>query len=192
MVPIALRPYVTGFVCACWGLGQLIASGVLRAVLEINGEMGWRLPFILQFLWPTPLAIGIYFAPESPWNAIRREKPELARASLTSLRQDSPSRAAEVEASLALIRHTTAIERAETAGATFLQCFQGINLRRTEIVSGLMTMANARTASFGRLKSSVVMVSSVSLSSSCNALVSPRCKASTSTSRSLRATSSDG
>jgi len=39
----------------------------------------------------------------------------------------------EIEATLALIVHTTQLERAETAGATYLECFKGTNLRRTEI-----------------------------------------------------------
>lgn len=51
------------------------------------------------------------------------------------LRQDTPDKVMEVEATLAYIRHTTAIEKAETANASFLECFQGTNLRRTEIVS---------------------------------------------------------
>lgn len=36
---------------------------------------------------------------------------------------------------LALIQHTTELEKAETSGATYLDCFRGTNLRRTEIVS---------------------------------------------------------
>ncbi|KAJ3546749.1 hypothetical protein NM208_g1857 [Fusarium decemcellulare] len=42
-------------------------------------------------------------------------------------------REAEVEASLAYIQHTTALEKAETHDATFLDCFRGTNLWRTEI-----------------------------------------------------------
>lgn len=52
-----------------------------------------------------------------------------------SLRSDSPNKEQEVEATLAYIRHTTEIERAETESASFLECFKGTNLRRTEIVS---------------------------------------------------------
>jgi len=53
------------------------------------------------------------------------------------LRSDSPNKVLEVESTLAYIRHTTAIEKAETADASFVECFQGTNLRRTEIVSKL-------------------------------------------------------
>jgi MFS transporter, SP family, general alpha glucoside:H+ symporter len=119
----------------CWGAGILLSSGVVRAVVSVQGDLGWRLPFALQWVWPIPLFIAAYLAPESPWNAVRRDKIDLARKSLTRLRQDTPDRALEVEATLAYIRHTTALEKAETHGATIWECFRGTNLRRTEIVS---------------------------------------------------------
>lgn len=55
------------------------------------------------------------------------------------LRQDTPDKETEVNASLAYIRHTTALEQAETANSSFIECFQGTNLRRTEIVSLLLS-----------------------------------------------------
>jgi SP family general alpha glucoside:H+ symporter-like MFS transporter len=81
------------------------------------------------------LFIAAYYAPESPWNAVRRGKFELARRSLQRLRQETLDKEREVDASLAYIKYTTELERAETAGASFLECFRGTNLRRTEIVS---------------------------------------------------------
>jgi SP family general alpha glucoside:H+ symporter-like MFS transporter len=119
----------------CWGAGILLSSGVVRAVAGVQGDLGWRLPFVLQWVWPIPLLIGAYLAPESPWNSVRRDKFDEARKNLMRLRQDTPDKVMEVEATLAYIRHTTAIEKAETANASFLECFQGTNLRRTEIVS---------------------------------------------------------
>lgn len=119
----------------CWGAGILLSAGVVRAVASVDGDMGWRLPFLLQWVWPVPLFIGAYFAPESPWNAVRRGKFDTARESLVRLREDTTEREAEVHASLAYIRHTTALEEAETHGASFIECFKGTNLWRTEIVS---------------------------------------------------------
>lgn len=129
-----IRPYVTAYVCMCWGAGILLSSGVVRAVTTLDGNLGWQLPFMLQWVWPLPLFIGAYLAPESPWNAVRRGKIEQARHSLMRLRQDTPQRQREVEATLAYIQHTTELEKSETANASFLDCFKGTNLRRTEIV----------------------------------------------------------
>ncbi|KAJ9613732.1 uncharacterized protein PV06_01133 [Exophiala oligosperma] len=133
VVPTVLRPYFTAYVCMCWGGGILLSSGVVRAVAGIQGDLGWRLPFALQFVWPLPLFIGTYFAPESPWNAVRRGKMDLARRSLMRLRQDEPDKETSVDAALAYIKYTTELERAETESASFIECFKGTNLRRTEI-----------------------------------------------------------
>ncbi|KAB5566695.1 putative MFS alpha-glucoside transporter, partial [Coniochaeta sp. 2T2.1] len=134
IVPTVLRPYVTAWVCMCWGAGQLIASGVVRAtVSSIPGNLAWRLPFMLQWVWPVPLFIGAYLAPESPWNAVRRGKMDVAIKSMSRLRQDSPENQREVEAAVAYIKYTTELEKAETEGASLLECFKGTNLRRTEI-----------------------------------------------------------
>lgn len=135
VVPTILRPYVTAYVCMCWGAGILLSSGVVRAVAVIDGEMGWRLPFMLQWIWPLPLFIGAYLAPESPWNSVRRGKSEEARSNLLRLYQDTPEREQQVEQTLAYIKYTTEMEKLETADAGFLECFKGTNLRRTEIVS---------------------------------------------------------
>lgn len=132
-----LRPYVTAYVCMCWGAGILLSSGVVRAVAGIHGNLAWRLPFVIQWIWPIPLIIGAYFAPESPWNAVRRGNNKEASQSLMRLASDSPNKALEVEATLAYIRYTTDLEKAETADASILDCFRGTNLRRTEIVSNL-------------------------------------------------------
>jgi SP family general alpha glucoside:H+ symporter-like MFS transporter len=80
------------------------------------------------------LFLVAYFAPESPWNAVRRGKIDEARHSLMRLATASADKEAAVEASLAYIRHTTELEKAETQGASFWECFKGTNLRRTEIV----------------------------------------------------------
>ena len=117
----------------CWGAGILLSSGVVRAVAGISGDLGWRLPFVLQWVWPIPLLIGAYLAPESPWNAVRRGNLEQARNSLTRLSQDTPDKERTVDATLAYIKYTTELEKAETVDASFLECFRGTNLRRTEI-----------------------------------------------------------
>ncbi len=135
VVPTVLRPYVTAYVCMCWGAGILLSSGTVRATLTINSDWAWRLPFTLQWIWPVPLIIAAYLAPESPWNSVRRGKIEEARNSLRRLRQKGPDVDAEVDASLAYIMHTTHLEMAETSGGRFIDCFRGTNLRRTEIVS---------------------------------------------------------
>ncbi|KAI5254627.1 sugar transporter [Aureobasidium subglaciale] len=133
VVPTVLRPYVTAYVCMCWGAGILLSSGVARACITLTGDIAWRLPFALQWTWPVPLFLLAYFAPESPWNAVRRQKLEVARKSLERLIGQGPDHAHEVDCSLAYIIYTNDQEQAETEGARLTDCFRGTNLRRTEI-----------------------------------------------------------
>ncbi|VUC37244.1 unnamed protein product [Clonostachys rosea] len=133
LVPTVLRPYVTAWVCMCWGFGLTMSAGILRVVLTVPGDWGWRLPISLQWIWPLPLFVAAYFAPESPWNAVRRNDIEGARKSLNRLRNQDGNDNHEVETALAYIQYTTELERAETENASFLDCFRGTNLRRTEI-----------------------------------------------------------
>lgn len=95
--------------------------------------VAWRLPFALQWVWPVPLLFVAYFAPDSPWSCVRRDKIDEAKRSLIRLRQHTSSSEADIDATLALIVHTTQLERAEVAGASYIECFRGTNLRRTEI-----------------------------------------------------------
>ena len=134
-MPVVLRPYVTAYVCMCWGAGILLSSGVVRAVAGVSGDLGWRLPFAIQWVWPVPLLIAAYLAPESPWNAVRRGKMDLAKRSLLRLHSDDPEKERKVDSTLAYIKYTSDMEKSETAEASFLDCFRGTNLRRTEIVS---------------------------------------------------------
>jgi SP family general alpha glucoside:H+ symporter-like MFS transporter len=48
--PTNLRGYMTTYVNLCWAIGQLLASGVLRGCLSIEGEWGYRIPFAVQWV----------------------------------------------------------------------------------------------------------------------------------------------
>lgn len=48
VAPVPLRAFLTTWVNACWGIGQLLALGVLRALLTRNDDWGWRIPYALQ------------------------------------------------------------------------------------------------------------------------------------------------
>ncbi|KAK7967966.1 Major facilitator superfamily domain- general substrate transporter [Apiospora aurea] len=130
--PTNLRGYLTTYVNLCWAIGQLIASGVLNGCLNIEGEMGYKIPFAIQWLWPTPLMAVAFLAPESPWFLVRRERLEDARRAI--LRLSGSKTDEQISAQLAMMLHTTKIEAEVTKGTTYLDCFRGADLRRTEIV----------------------------------------------------------
>ncbi|KAK4689034.1 MFS transporter, SP family, general alpha glucoside:H+ symporter, partial [Tremellales sp. Uapishka_1] len=132
VAPIHLRPALTSYVNLCWVAGQLIASGVLQGIVGNTTQWGWRIPYAVQWAWPVPIFIGILFAPESPWWLVRNGRIDEARAALLSLtsRKHQSFNPDEV---IALIQHTNEYEKRVSAGTSYLDCFRGVDGRRTEI-----------------------------------------------------------
>ncbi|KAK4237895.1 sugar transporter-like protein [Achaetomium macrosporum] len=129
--PTNLRGYLTTYVNLCWAIGQLLASGVLRGCLPIAGEMGYKIPFAIQWVWPLPLMVIAYLAPESPWYLVRRDRLDEAKKAIARLSGEKTDD--QISAQLAMMVHTTRLEAEVTKGATYLDCFRGVDLRRTEI-----------------------------------------------------------
>ncbi|KAJ5653931.1 Maltose permease MAL61 [Penicillium lividum] len=130
--PNVLRPYLTMLVSLCWSVGYLLGTGVLRAFLSSSGQWAYRIPFALQWALPLPLAIGIFFAPESPWWLMRKGRIADVRKTLYRLRSKDSSEA-EIEDTIALMEHTIKIENEMKASSSYWDLFKGVNLRRTEI-----------------------------------------------------------
>lgn len=130
--PVALRAYLTTYVNLCWVIGQLIASGVLKGLSDRTDQWAYRIPFAVQWVWPIPIFLGVYLAPESPWWLIRKGKLAEAKESLRRLtsRGDSSFDANET---IAMMVHTNEIEKENSAGTTYWDCFRGTDLRRTEV-----------------------------------------------------------
>jgi MFS transporter, SP family, general alpha glucoside:H+ symporter len=143
--PVALRGYLTTYVNMMWGVGQLLATGILRALLSRNDEWSYRIPFALQWIWPVPLIVGIAFSPESPWWLVRKGRLEEARRSLQRL-TSSPSDT-ELDNTISMLRHSDEIEKELSAGTSYWDCFRGINLRRTEITCAAWVIQAASGAS---------------------------------------------
>lgn len=89
-----------------------------------------------------PLIIGIYFAPESPWWLVRKGRIEQAKKSLLRLTSSMTDPTFDATETIDMIRHTTELEKDITSGASYLDCFKGVNLRRTEIVCMLWATQN--------------------------------------------------
>lgn len=84
-----------------------------------------------QWIWPVPLALAAYLAPESPWFLVRQNRLEDAKKSLKRLSE--PEHNINYDNAVALMVHTDKLEQEERAGATYWDALRGTNLRRTEI-----------------------------------------------------------
>lgn len=117
--PVALRGYLTTYVNFCWGLGQEIGIGVIRAMLSRDDEWAYRIPYALQWMWPVPLFVGIWFAPESPWWLVRRGRIEDAKRALLRLTSLDRETDFDADETISMMVHTTALEEKMTSGATY-------------------------------------------------------------------------
>lgn len=84
----------------------------------------------MQWAWPVPLFIGCLFAPESPWFLVRKGRISEAEKSIKRLTSNKFTKQKET---LAMIIHTVNYEDDIRTGSSYLDCFRGSNLRRTEI-----------------------------------------------------------
>jgi SP family general alpha glucoside:H+ symporter-like MFS transporter len=128
--PLALRGHLTIYVDLCWALGQLVAAGVLDGVANMSSQWAYRIPFGVQWAWPLPICICVLFAPETPWWLVRRDRLDQARRSVERLSTKDPQHVTE---QMAMIAHTVSLEMEISRGSSYLDCFRGTDLRRTEI-----------------------------------------------------------
>ncbi|KAJ4991625.1 sugar porter family MFS transporter [Stagonosporopsis vannaccii] len=138
ILPVGLRGYLTTYINACWVIGQLIASGVLRATLAIPSQWAYRIPFGLQWAFPIPIFVVVLLAPESPWWLVRQDKLRGAKDSLRRLRTQAEDETdAEFDASLMKtlqhVQMTDDSEKRAQSGTSYIDCFKGNDRRRTEI-----------------------------------------------------------
>lgn len=129
--PLALRGYLTCYVNLCWATGQFIASGVLYGLLDLRGAWSYRVTYALQWIWPIPIFVIILFGPESPWYLIRNDRIDEAFKALAKLDNKGEESHRQTAAQ---IMHTLKIEEQMESGSSYLDCFRGTDLRRTEIV----------------------------------------------------------
>ncbi|KAF5016118.1 hypothetical protein F66182_12305, partial [Fusarium sp. NRRL 66182] len=94
-------------------------------------QWSYRIPFALQWIWPLPLMIVCFFAPESPWYLVRHDRLEEAKHSLRRLGGNKTEE--QINGQLAMLVHTAKIESSLEVGKSYLDCFKGTDLRRTEI-----------------------------------------------------------
>ena len=135
--PVALRGYLTTYVNIAFIIGQLISQGVLKGLANKTFNWSYRIPFAVQWFWPVVLVGPLAIVPDSPWWLVR--KGEITRAKNAYKRLVTNKSDSEISNAIEFMVHTTKMEQEVQAGATYLDCFRGVDLRRTEISAiGLM------------------------------------------------------
>ncbi|KAI2785768.1 hypothetical protein POX_h09527 [Penicillium oxalicum] len=130
VVPLALRGACTATLQLSWSIGSIIVAAATYSYNKRTDEWAWRAPLALQWLFPTPLMILLFLAPESPWWLIRRGRKAEALRSIERLGDGS---AESAQQSLAMMERTVQIESQMGGSPTLLDLFKGTDLRRTTI-----------------------------------------------------------
>ncbi|KAM3075753.1 hypothetical protein ACMFMG_007879 [Clarireedia jacksonii] len=130
IVPIKLRAPATQMLQMFWAIGSIIVGAVTYVYNPLEHASAYRIPIALQWMFPTPLAILIFFAPESPWWLVRKGRFEAAAHSIERLGRRSAVNSSE---GVAMMRRVVEMERS-TKDPSYLELFKGTDLYRTLIV----------------------------------------------------------
>lgn len=136
--PLALRYYLTTYSNLCWLFGQLFSAGIMKNSQNMysHSELGYKLPFALQWIWPVPLMVGIFLAPESPWWLVRKGQMDAARRSLErTLSGKGIEKEVTINKELEKIRLTIEKElKLKNGEGSYIDCIKDkVSRRRTRI-----------------------------------------------------------
>ncbi|KAJ7620739.1 maltose porter [Mycena polygramma] len=138
IVPMRLRAPATQVLQMFWAIGSIIVGAVTFVYNARPDENAYKIPIALQWMFPTPLAILIFCAPESPWWLVRKGRLEEAAHSIERLGRRTKLNAGE---SVAMMRRVVDLEKV-TATPSLVELVKGTDLRRTLIVCGIYAGQN--------------------------------------------------
>jgi Sugar (and other) transporter. len=172
VLPVLLRGPIIAFLPIFTLLGQLIGSVVVYTSLKYPGAESYRIPFASQ--WPFSAITFLLAAilPESPTWLMRRGRA--AKALKAQKRLERPG--VDSKAIIEDLRIAILAEEEARGTNTYMDCFRGVNLRRTMVVSlanslpqlfGLQLLANAsyfaQTVGMGSANSLIFLILGIGL-----------------------------
>ena len=135
VVPLVLRSCLETWVVCCWGIGQFFSYAVLFSLNKRTDEWAYRIPFAVQWIWPVVIFPIALFCPESLWWLIRKGRLDEAERFVRRLASTENEGLADgqTKKTVALMFETNRLDKEMTQGTSYLSCFKGTNLWRTEI-----------------------------------------------------------
>ncbi|KAI1750037.1 general substrate transporter [Xylaria castorea] len=141
IVPIKLRAPATQMLQMFWAFGSIIVGAVTYVYNPVNDDSAFKIPIALQWLFPTPLAILVFMAPESPWWLVRKGRLEDAAHSVGRLGRRSRLDDKKIGETVAMMRRVIELEKSEKE-PNYFELFKGIDRYRTLIVCGAYAAQN--------------------------------------------------
>ncbi|KAG4436497.1 hypothetical protein IFR05_008038 [Cadophora sp. M221] len=139
IVPMRLRAPATQMLQMFWAIGAIIVGGITYHYQSKLDKSSYKVPIALQWMFPTPLAILLFIAPESPWWLVRKGRLEEAEKSVKRLgRASSNDNPADA---VAMMRRTIDLETSEKQ-PSLIELWKGTDRYRTLIVCGVYASQN--------------------------------------------------
>jgi len=138
ITPIQLRAPATQMLQMFWAIGAMIVGGVTYHYSPKLDDTAYRIPIAVQWMFPTPLAVLLFMAPESPWWLVRKGRYEQAEHSVGRLGRRSRINTKEA---VSMMRRTIDLEKS-LKEPSVLELFKGTDLYRTLIVCGVYAAQN--------------------------------------------------
>ncbi|KAH7198417.1 general substrate transporter [Fusarium flagelliforme] len=144
ITPLPLRGIALSLNILMMNVGFLIAISTTYSRVKIMDESAFRVVFATAWVFPGILALGLPFLPESPYYLIMKNDHDQALKHLTRLSSVDE----DLDARLKHMEDTVEAERRLSCEkASFLECFKGVNWRRTRIILICMYMPQIAGAS---------------------------------------------
>lgn len=125
--PVSLRSTFAAAINLSWVVGQFISTAVITASESRQDEWAYRVPLAVQWVFPVVLIPLVMVMPESPWWILKHGDKKGARQVLTRLMDEKD---VDIDMYLEYMRQTL---EDEVDGGSFVDCFKGSDVRRTEI-----------------------------------------------------------
>jgi SP family general alpha glucoside:H+ symporter-like MFS transporter len=91
--------------------------GLLNGFINRPDEWSYKIPFAVQWVWPIPIIIGAFLAPESPWWLVRHNRIDEAREAVRRLTTPESGVHFDLEAHIEMIRTTNQYEIEVSSGS---------------------------------------------------------------------------
>ncbi|RII05781.1 hypothetical protein CUC08_Gglean008996 [Alternaria sp. MG1] len=133
LCPTHLRGYMTSWINMCWVIGGLLSTGILTGLMKNTTQWGYRIPFALQWIWPIPIILATFLAPESPWWLVRQGRIDEAKAAIRQITTPTDGVEFDLDAHVEMMVVTDQYEKKVGAGTNYWHLFRGSDLHRTEV-----------------------------------------------------------
>ncbi|RYN40410.1 Maltose permease [Alternaria arborescens] len=133
LCPMHLRGYMTSWINMCWVIGGLLSTGILTGLMKNTTQWGYRIPFALQWIWPIPIILATFLAPESPWWLVRQGRIDEAKAAIRQITTPTDGIEFDLDAHVEMMVVTDQYEKQVGAGTNYWHLFRGSDLHRTEV-----------------------------------------------------------